>query len=1174
MRLKSIKLVGFKSFVDSTSVHFPSNLCAVVGPNGCGKSNIIDAVRWVMGESSAKNLRGESMTDVIFNGALNRQPVGQASIELLFDNADGTLGGEYAGFSEIAVRRVVTREAISQYYLNGTKCRRRDVTDIFLGTGLGPRSYAIIEQGTISKLIEAKPEELRVFIEEAAGISKYKERRRETESRMRRTAENMERLTDIRDELERQLQHLKRQASAAEKYGEFKQEERTVKAQLQAIQWRDLDCQLSEKQGRTSRLEVDFETVVAEHRAVDADLEQYRATHIEQSDDFSAVQSEFYSIGAEVARIEQSIQHQKEREEQLQNDLKQTEQASEQARKHLQEDRGKVEEWTRELTTISPQLNELQHKEGTSGAALEAAETAMHEWQQEWDAFNQSAAEPRQVAEVQQSKIQQIEQVLERVQQRITRAETERNALVADSDEKECLELEERIAEVELNAARKQGSSSELLTQIKRHREDEQSASERLDGNRAKVQEFRGRHASLEALQQAALGRNDDSVNNWLGAANLQDNPRLGEIISADSEWQLAVETVLGDYLQAVCVEGVDALQTVLGSFEQGRLVLMETAASQTARGGQPVPARLPQALMEVVTGSDHLAPLLSGVFRAESLADALESRGQLLHHESLITREGIWVGPNWLRVSRNQNEDAGVIERQAELDELGLKLASSQEQVSAAQSMLEILRTELDALEEKRESSQLELQQLAGEQAELQTDLTAKRIKIEQVLADRNRIGKELEENRTQFSNYEIDLSEARGSLQIAIESMERDVDKRELLLSSRDTVRAHLDQVRQEARHDKDAAHQLAMRRQSLKTQMDSIGQGVERTLEQLEQLQSRRANITESLGESGTPLAQMKSELATLLEQRLEVEKRLTEARQAVSALEHKMREAESSRGAIEQRTDTVRSDLERHRLDAQGLSVRRTTIHDQLKASNWDLEDVLGGLEDDAEENAWLLQVERVAARISRLGPINLAAIDEYKTQSERKNYLDAQNADLERALETLANAIRKIDRETRSRFKDTFDQISAGIQELFPKVFGGGTAYLEMTGEDLLDTGVAIMARPPGKKNSTIHLLSGGEKALTAIALVFSIFRLNPAPFCMLDEVDAPLDDANVARYARMVREMSEHVQFIYITHNKISMEMADQLVGVTMHEPGVSRLVTVDVEEAAEMAAL
>ena len=1169
MRLKSIKLAGFKSFVDPTTVHFPSNMCAVVGPNGCGKSNVIDAVRWVMGESSAKNLRGESMTDVIFNGSGNRKPIGQASIELVFDNNDGTVGGEYAKYAEISIRRLVTREGISQYYLNNTKCRRRDITDIFLGTGLGPRSYAIIEQGITARLIESKPEELRVFIEEAAGISKYKERRRDTENRMRRTFENLERLTDIRDELERQLQHLQRQAQAAEKYTEFKKEERLLKVELQALQWQALDAQAQTMGGGIAENEISFEAAVAEQRKIDATIESLRVSHTDLSDKLNEIQGNYYSLGAEVARIEQTIQYQQERAQQLTTDISQTDEAYQQAQQHLVDDRNKLSQWQAELEAIRPELQLLQSAEETSAAALQEAEESMQSWQQEWDGFNQKAAQPRQTAEVQQSRIQHIEQVLQRVQERISRLEDEKAKLVAGPDEQECAELEELIAESELALAAQQQQATDFVSQIQNEREANTGLATRLDALRSENQQNRGRYASLEALQQAALGQKNDAVTQWLSSSKLDQQPRLAEVLDVEPAWQVAVETVLGDYLQAICVDGVDALESTLSSFEQGRLVLLEASDKPAMASALQLPT-----LASKSGDRSELSPILAGVYIAESLSEALSLRNQLGVHESIVTADGIWVGANWLRVSKAEDSEQGVLARQAELESLSIALESNQIEVAEVEGSLNAGRDKLKALETQRENMQGLLTEASRKHSELQSTLSGKRVKIEQITQSRARINSEIEESREQFQQEQQALGEARILLQGAIEAMDGDAGHREKLLSARDETRTRLDQVRQKARHDKDAAHQLAMRIQSLQTQVDSIQLGIERTSGQVEQLEARRQDLLQSLDSNDSPLDDLKRELESQLEQRLNAETELTEARQNVAQVEHELREAENQRGMIEQKAQGIRGKLESLRVESQGVQVRRKTLQEQIQENNFELEDVIAGLPEDAQENTWQLNVERVSNRINRLGPINLAAIDEYKQQSERKNYLDAQDADLQSALETLGNAIRKIDKETRNRFKETFDQINGGLQELFPKVFGGGSAHLEMTGEDLLDTGVAIMARPPGKRNSTIHLLSGGEKALTAIALVFSIFQLNPAPFCMLDEVDAPLDDANVGRYARMVKEMSDKVQFIYITHNKISMEMADQLMGVTMHEPGVSRLVTVDVEEAAELAAV
>ncbi len=1168
MRLKCIKLAGFKSFVDPTTVNFPSNLCAVVGPNGCGKSNIIDAVRWVMGESSAKNLRGESMTDVIFNGSGGRKPVGQASIELVFDNSDGTLQGEYASYAEIAIRRKVTRDGQNNYYLNGNKCRRRDITDIFLGTGLGPRSYAIIEQGMISRLIEAKPEELRVYVEEAAGISKYKERRRDTENRMRRTQENLERLTDIREELERQLIRLERQAQAAEKYAELKKEERLLRAQLQAFRYQTLKNASDEKHTLITELELKVESAVTDMVHQDAAIEKHRTEYTELGDVFSEVQGRYYSIGADIARVEQTIQHSQERERQLQTDLEQVNRDCREAEEHMKADRQKTEGWQAELLEIGPELSMLNEAEEDSGEVLLQAEEAMQEWQQEWDQFNLRAAEPRQQAEVQQSRIKHMDQVQQRLLERVEKLEAERKSLVVGEVEEEIGELDEEMATLDLQVEEKRAQVEDVVEALEAARKREQDLAAELDTLRSQLQTARGRHASLEALQQAALGQNKGKIAEWLADHDLADQPRLAEKLEVAAGWDKAVETVLGNSLQAVCVDqNFDAVADVLSGLDQGELTLLDSA---TARAG----TAQADSLLSKVTSSVSVEPLLAGIYAAENLSDALAMRATLAAGESVVTRDGLWLGANWLRVARDKDASSGVIARKQELEELSESIEQLEERTAAASEQLADSKRLVEDSERRREDLRREAEQLTIRHSEVRSLVSARKAKVEQVLEGRQRVDREIGDAREQLKAEAANLAEARTELHTAIARMETDTEEREQLLSKRDTVRQQLDDARQRARHDKDRHHQLAMRHQSVKTQLGSVSQGIQRLEDQLQRMHERREHLTLSLEETREPVEEHKLELEASLEKRVSVENELSEARRRVEEVENALREAERLRHQAEQILTGLRSNLEKERLDMQTLAVKGAGLQQQLKEEDFDLEQVLQDLPEDTDVPTLEQELERIGNRISRLGAINLAAIDEYKTEAERKQYLDSQHEDLHEALETLENAIKKIDRETRTRFKETFDKINSGLQELFPKVFGGGHAYLELTGEDMLDTGIAIMARPPGKRNSTIHLLSGGEKALTAIALVFSIFRLNPAPFCMLDEVDAPLDDANVGRYARMVEEMSPQVQFIYITHNKSAMEMAHQLMGVTMHEPGVSRMVTVDVDEAAELAAV
>jgi len=1166
MRLKHIKLVGFKSFVDPTTATFPSNLCAVVGPNGCGKSNVIDAVRWVMGESSAKNLRGEAMTDVIFNGSGGRKPLAQCSVELVFDNSDHTITGEYAGYNEIAIRRVVTRDAISTYYLNGTKCRRRDITDIFLGTGLGPRSYSIIEQGMVSRLIEAKPDDLRIFIEEAAGISKYKERRRETENRIKRTRENLERLTDIREELERQIQHLKRQAAAAEKYAEYKKEERKLKAQLFALRWQKLNAEASSKEQAIRDLEVKLEACVSDQVSLDTQIEKLRNSYTDSTDAFNTVQGRYYSAGADVSRIEQSIQMTQERTRQLEEDLAQTEQNVRESQQHLVQDQQKIQGWEGELIEIDPELGKIKNLEIESTQALQEAEEAMTRWQQEWDEFNQAASGPRQQAEVQQSRLQHVERVLTRLEDRIARLEQESKSLGDGPEDVEIIMLREKAAEEANHVESRQADMTALATRIEFLREQNQHRADQLDTHKSELQSMVGRRASLDALQQAALG-GAAGVSRWLEGRQLNSKPRLVDGLRVQAGWEKAVEMVLGNYLQAVCVDSLDTLVSGLVDFKQGELLLLDKQAASS------VVANKAKTLAQFIEKGD-VSAFISGVYAVENLNDALALRQKLAANESVVTKDGLWFGANWLRIVRDSNKETGVLARKQELEQLVQKIEAQSKDVDQQSEVLRLARDELKTLEVERETLRRTIEQHSRTHSETRSRLSGLEGRVEQILKRRESLTRELNESREQQAHENVGQAEARSLLEVAIEGMERDNATREALLQSRDKVRESLDQARQRARHDRDRSHELAMRHQSVRAQLDSMRESIERLKVQTERLAERRETLKTTLTEAGNPIEGLKQELEQKLQQRLSVERDLIEARKHLETIEHDLRSVEQRRHVVEQEIQAVRQRLENERLGAQESQVRRKTIREQLQEMKQDLDDVIAALPEEATEEAWAEELEKMANRIHRLGPINLAAIDEHQAQSERKIYLDTQNADLTEALETLENAIRKIDRETRTRFKETFDAINNGFQELFPKVFGGGHAYLEMTGNDLLETGVAIMARPPGKRNSTIHLLSGGEKAMTAIALVFSIFRLNPAPFCMLDEVDAPLDDANVGRYARLVQEMSEKVQFICITHNKITMEAANQLMGVTMHEPGVSRLVTVDIHEAAELAAV
>ena len=1170
MRLDKIKLSGFKSFVDPTTISFSSNLTGIVGPNGCGKSNTIDAVRWVMGESSAKFLRGESMADVIFSGSATRKPVGQASIELIFDNTDGGVGGQYANYNEISIKRTVSRDGSSVYSLNNTRCRRRDVMDVFLGTGMGPRSYAIIEQGMISRFIEAKPEEMRHFIEEAAGISKYKERRRETENRIKHTRENLERINDLSDELGKQLAHLQRQANTAEKYKILKQEERIAKAQLLALRHRGVDESAQVQKKAIAEKETAYEAAVAELRGVESKLENMREQHTEAHDHFNEVQGDYYKLGADVARIEQAIQHSKEKRQQLQNDAAELKQTLEEAQQTLAADEARITELNANHAEIKPAMEQARETEQASAQTHAKAEEAMQDWQIDWEDFNRHAAEPGKTVQVEQTRIQHLEEHQQQLHTRVTRYQEELQQLGTDDLERELAALAEQQSNAAADVTRKAEQLTECQQLITSQREQNETHVSTLDTARRGLQEQQGRYASLKALQEEALGKSDAGITDWLSEHGLNDAKRLAESIDVEAHWQTAVETVLGFHLQAIGVEQTGSLGSALSALDKGVLGIIDKSANvNTAANSNIAPA-----LSQFVSSDWSLNSLLAGVYTAETVEQALSLRSSLASHESVVTADGVWVGPNWLRMTRNADERAGVLQREQEIRDCDKQIAELGRQVAEQQQLLNEGREALHRHEQRRDELQVELDTTNQQLSAIKSELANRETRLEQLRSRATHIQTQLSELSGLLESDTEAVDSAKQRLQQAESEAATIESQRAELEQRRDNLRAQLEQAREQARQDHDEAHQFALKMESINTELNSTRNAMQRIESQLNNLRQRSAELQQQITNSDAPFREMEQELSTALKMRQEVEERLNAARKNVQDIEHGMRETTDDSGNADRKVQEVRSQLEQLRMDFQGINVRLQTLQEQIQETGFSLEELLEGLPDDATEPAWVEMVTKLENRIQRLGAINLAAIDEFKERSERKEYLDKQTEDLVAALTTLENAISKIDRETRTRFKETYDKVNDGLKRMFPRLFGGGHAYMELTGDDLLNTGITIMARPPGKRNGTIHLLSGGEKALTAVALVFAIFELNPAPFCMLDEVDAPLDDANVGRFCELVKEMSDRIQFVFITHNKVTMEMAGQLMGVTMNEPGCSRLVTVDVDEAATLAAM
>ena len=1164
MKLEKIKLSGFKSFVDPTTIPINGNLTAIVGPNGCGKSNIIDAVRWVMGESSAKHLRGGNMADVIFNGSSGRKPVSMAAVELVFDNAEGKAGGEYAQYATISIKRQVSRDGQSQFMLNGSKCRRKDITDLFLGTGLGSRSYAIIEQGTISRMVEAKPEDLRVHIEEAAGISKYKERRSETETRMRHTRENLERLDDLRDEVEKQIKNLAKQAEKAEKYTELKKQERQYKQELLAMRWQSF-------QRSAQQLEEKLQTIAEEHnrlfvllRDTEKAMELKRGEQKDQQQQLDSTQAEYYAVVGEVSRLEQAIKHSEKSHEETLIEIKRLKQQAEHAETECELDRQQLEEIRQTLMEAEETLLVAKAREEDLLDIQQDAHIQKQRWQQQWEAFLAQNAGYREQAEVQRTKLIQLENQNRQLQTRLDKLQGERGDLADMQLQFELETLESSIDIIENERAQLQLQLEAVLQRIAALRPEIKLLHDRLHEKRAELQKVNGKISSLELLQQHAMGKDKKDLAAWLEQVGLEQQPRLAEFLEADEGWETAVETVLGSYLEAICVDSADGILSELQELSKQSLVVFETRAVESEDASDPL------SVACKLRSRWDLSSLLSGIYCADTMQQARQMA--LQSHESVVLADGTWLGKDWIKISRGSDSKAGVLHREKELRELKQQQSELLMVIAEDEQQLESSEQALKAAESNREQYQQQEKLLSAESSAKSAEYSAQSARLEQQMRRLQQLDHEIEELSQHIAENAESMSEA--------ELIKQDA---ELALGELGNKKLELEQLSQnlQARQqDTDASVDEARRHlQRLHAQIESLKTSEGLTAKQIERLQiqhrqsaDRIAELENKLETSLSPLDDEKMLLEQLLEKKQQFEAGLATERQAQQASEQNINQMAELYSKTQRDLEKQKDALDKVRFDQQDSRVRQQTIAEQLNEVDADPEAILQQLSLEADESVWKGRVDDLAEQIERLGSINLTAIEEYKTQSERMRFLNEQHDDLMDALHTLDQAISKIDRESRQRFRETFDRINTGLQEKFPRLFGGGQAYLELTEQDVLEAGVNIIARPPGKRNSSIHLLSGGEKALTAVALVFSIFELNPAPFCLLDEVDAPLDDANVVRFSKMVEDMSATVQFLYISHNKVTMEIAKHLAGVTMKEPGVSRMVAVDIEEAVSMA--
>ncbi|QCZ93605.1 chromosome segregation protein SMC [Salinimonas iocasae] len=1143
MRLTKIKLAGFKSFVEPTTIPFPGEMTAIVGPNGCGKSNVIDAVRWVLGESSAKNLRGDAMTDVIFNGSSSRKPVGQCSVELVFDNSQARVGREYAKYNELAVKRVVTREAQSTYFLNGTRCRRKDVTDIFLGTGLGPRSYAIIEQGMISRLIESKPQELRIFLEEAAGVSKYKERRRETENRIRHTRENLERLDDVRTELGRQLEKLQRQAAAAQRYTSLKARQRQIKAELTAIRWLAHDEKIADLTQRQRNEQRELDSLEAKLKGDEAGLTEYIEKAEDKKQTLDDLRQKSFALGNDITRVEQNALHSKQRTEQINNEIDELQAQEVLLKASATEAQRALDRAREEVDIIEPQCV-------TASAQLEQCEETLELAQAELDAFSEKSRthdvqynETRHTVQRSHAQIQSTLSMQLRTSQRISELKAELQEINRQSYSEDIAELQKDIATLKGDSETLAHSCQENQRNLDSRLAELEKLEQSYRSADQECQVLTSKLAALETLQQDTLEEIDTE----------QVMP-LWQTLSVPPSLEIAVENLLRFLHRPVVTHDTNPHQIPGGYL----------AITQTIKAGNDIH---PGSLAEALFDGESVPTYFNQIQLCNDLSEALSRVTTIGDSELLLSLDGFVVTSGWIFTPGNNSSD-GAVRRQNQIVSLSDTLQKNREVLEALSSQVcDARQCATDAQNTLDESKQ------ALQQKRLAHDTAVERKAMAEKLYDRqqddlSRRQDELEaqlETEAQETEQLAQLSEAleehEALLAELAEQAEVHTTEKERLSTSVSSQRTMLSQYQTQR-------HQLELALSQQQSAVERYSEQVMRNQNQLENYAARIDKLAEELKILSSPADDQQAELHLLLAQREAVEAELLQVSAQLNELESIIDEGKKDTRSIASSIHTKQQSIDSLTIDIESTRARGEAILEQMSGTGHSLKQVLESLEEHASDREWEKMLEDTDKAITRLGAVNLAAVEEFEAQSSRKAHLDEQYSDLNNALETLVSAIRKIDKETRNRFSETFNRVNEDVQRLFPKVFGGGSAYLELTDDDLLETGVTIMARPPGKKNSTIHLLSGGEKALTALSLVFAIFRLNPAPFCLLDEVDAPLDDANVGRFCNLVSEMSQTVQFIYITHNKIAMEMATHLTGVTMAEPGVSRMVAVDVDEA------
>ncbi|MES2887481.1 MAG: chromosome segregation protein SMC [Pseudomonadota bacterium] len=1172
MRLNSIKLSGFKSFAEPTHFQLPGQLVGVVGPNGCGKSNIMDAVRWVLGESKASELRGESMQDVIFNGSGQRKPASRASVELVFSNEDARAGGQWNRFTEIAVKRVLTRDGTSSYYINNQPVRRRDVQDVFLGTGLGPRAYAIIGQGTISRIIESRPEELRLFLEEAAGVSKYKERRRETENRLKDTRENLTRVDDILRELNSNLEKLEKQAEVASRYREL-QDQGTLKLnQLWFLKHRDAAQEQSRIEGEVRLAINQLESRMADLRQGEAELETLRQAHYAAGDALHGAQGALAEAALEVSRLEERIRYVTQGRERLAQRLAELQAQTAQWAERQDTAQAELEEIAAQLDGADEQTELLAAQAEDQAARLPDLEDSVRLAQ------SHNAEQRGRVAQVQQQ-IQVLAAESRITEEQSRQLSTRRDRLGAEQrqlatpDTERLGELQGQWSQAQEHQSLSEARLHELTDALPALDDERRQRQASFNQESTRQADLSARLDALQALQDKV--QTEGKLQPWLAQQGLEGLQGLWTQLHIEPGWETALEAVLRERMGALEISRLETVGAFALNAPPAKLAFYTNTVVSAPAPASPVAPGLTR-LSDWLRLSDAglkslLTDWLAGVHTAPELAQALAARQHLAHGEVVVTPQGHAVSAASVSFYAPDSEQAGLLARAQEIENLQRQLKAQNLMTDEARSAL--VRAEAAYTEASGRLGGLrrDASEAQARAHQLQVEVLGLKQQVEQTAQRRGQLGDELAELDAQLEA----LAERRATGEARFEtldmelatSQERHTELEDAVISAERQLTQAREQLRTLERQAQEAQYSgraLQARRGELQRSLETAAQQLATQTQAIAQLEDERRNLSDSVDQSG---------LDEALALKLDREAALGAQRSQYDDLNLRLRRADEQRLAHEQSLQPLRDRLTQLQLEAQAAQLGGAQYLEQLTAAEVDLSALAQGIEDGGVKLHGLQsEIDRINREIATLGAVNLAALDELSAARDRKTFLDAQNADLNDAIGTLEDAIHKIDLETRALLGSTFDQVNAHFGSMFPRLFGGGNAKLVMTGDEILDAGVQVMAQPPGKKNSTIHLLSGGEKALTAIALVFAIFQLNPAPFCLLDEVDAPLDDANTERYAKLVHAMSSETQFLFISHNKIAMEMAEQLIGVTMQEQGVSRIVAVDMQAAVRLA--